>query len=196
MTVLANGRNKSAASVADDVAAAEANLRAAQKRLAVARERYAQSAQAQEANANGAVYGAPSATPSPSGMPTPGAMPYANAPQYSQPQPSGVHHATYVPASARAVNSAPGAGVRTSKDHIAAGLFALFLGMFGIHKFYMGKTNVGFIMLGITIVGSLLTFGAAALVMQLIAVVEGVIYLVKSQEEFEREYIYGKRSWF
>ena len=43
-----------------------------------------------------------------------------------------------------------------TKDHVAAGLLAIFLGVFGVHKFYLGYHTTGFIMLGVTILGSLL----------------------------------------
>ena len=68
-----------------------------------------------------------------------------------------------------------------TKDHVAAGLLAIFLGVFGVHKFYLGYHTTGFIMLGVTILGSLLTIGIAAGVVWLIGVIEGIIYLTKSQ---------------
>lgn len=85
--------------------------------------------------------------------------------------------------------------VRT-KDHVAAGLLGIFLGFFGIHKFYLGYYSTGFIMLAVTIVGSLLTLGLAGGVMTLIGIIEGIIYLVKSQTDFEQLYVFNKREWF
>ena len=38
-------------------------------------------------------------------------------------------------------------------------------------------------------------FGAIALVVQLLAVVEGLIYLIKTQNQFELDYVYGSRKW-
>ena len=35
------------------------------------------------------------------------------------------------------------------KDHVAAGLLAIFLGVFGVHKFYLGCNQAGFIMLAV-----------------------------------------------
>ena len=83
-----------------------------------------------------------------------------------------------------------------TKDHVAAGLLAIFLGVFGVHKFYLGYHTTGFIMLGVTILGSLLTIGIAAGVVWLIGVIEGIIYLTKSQSEFERLYVFNKREMF
>lgn len=83
-----------------------------------------------------------------------------------------------------------------TKDHVAAGLLAIFLGVFGVHKFYLGYHTTGFIMLGVTILGSLLTIGIAAGVVWLIGVIEGIIYLTKSQSEFEQLYVFNKREMF
>ena len=83
-----------------------------------------------------------------------------------------------------------------TKAHVAAGLLAIFLGVFGVHKFYLGYHTTGFIMLGVTILGSLLTIGIAAGVVWLIGVIEGIIYLTKSQSEFEQLYVFNKREMF
>lgn len=84
----------------------------------------------------------------------------------------------------------------TTKDHVAAGLLAIFLGTLGIHKFYLGYNTAGFIMLAVTILGSLFTFGLAGAVMWVIAIIEGILYLTKSQTEFEQIYVLNKREWF
>ena len=52
-----------------------------------------------------------------------------------------------------------------TKDHVAAGLLAIFLGSLGIHKFYLGYNTPGFIMLAVTIVGSIFSLGLAGLAM-------------------------------
>lgn len=83
-----------------------------------------------------------------------------------------------------------------TKDHVAAGLLAIFLGAFGIHKFYLGYTSAGFIMLGVSIVGGILSFSLATWVVWVIAIVEGAIYLSKSQTDFERCYLLRKNPWF
>ncbi|WP_139651741.1 TM2 domain-containing protein [Raoultibacter phocaeensis] len=90
----------------------------------------------------------------------------------------------------------PYAPVVSSKDHVAAGLLAIFLGSLGIHKFYLGYNTAGFIMLAVTILGGLFTFGLAAAVMGVIAFIEGILYLIKSQSEFEQIYVFNKREWF
>ena len=84
----------------------------------------------------------------------------------------------------------------SGKDHVAAGLLAIFLGGVGIHKFYLGYNSVGFIMLGVTILGSIFTLGLAGLVMELIGIIEGIIYLSKDQHTFDWTYVYNVKEWF
>jgi TM2 domain-containing membrane protein YozV len=75
---------------------------------------------------------------------------------------------------------------------IAAGICAILIGTLGIHKFILGLTTPGLIMLLVTV----LTCGAGALPMWIIGLIEGVIYLTKSDEEFYETYAVQKRGWF
>ena len=75
-----------------------------------------------------------------------------------------------------------------SEKKIVAGILAICLGSFGVHKFYLGNTKTGIIQ----VVISLVTCGAGGL----IGVIEGIIYLTKSDEEFVATYITGKKQWF
>ncbi|MGA2854284.1 MAG: TM2 domain-containing protein [Verrucomicrobiota bacterium] len=77
-------------------------------------------------------------------------------------------------------------------NKIAAGLLAILLGYLGIHKFIMGYKNEGLIMLLV----SVLTCGFAAPVMWIIGLIEGIIYLTKSDEDFIKTYVEGKKGWF
>ncbi|MBC1259831.1 TM2 domain-containing protein [Synechococcus sp. BSF8S] len=79
-----------------------------------------------------------------------------------------------------------------SNKKLAAGLLAIFLGAFGIHKFVLGYTTPGVIMLVITLV----TCGLGGFVMGVIGLVEGIIYLTKTPEEFKATYIDAKKEWF
>jgi TM2 domain-containing membrane protein YozV len=72
-----------------------------------------------------------------------------------------------------------------------AGIFAILLGGFGIHKFVLGNTTPGLIMLLV----SVLTCGFGYAVMHIIGIVEGVMYLTKSDEEFYQTYIIEKKAW-
>jgi TM2 domain-containing membrane protein YozV len=79
-----------------------------------------------------------------------------------------------------------------SSKKLAAGLLGIFLGSFGIHKFILGYTTSGVIMLVATVV----TCGFAGFVMGIIGLIEGIIYLAKSDQEFRETYIDGTREWF
>lgn len=83
-----------------------------------------------------------------------------------------------------------------SRDHVAAGLLALLLGAFGVHKFYLGYNAQGFTLLALTVIGGMFSFGLAAGVVWIVAIIEGIGYFAKSQSEFEQIYIYGRREWF
>jgi TM2 domain-containing membrane protein YozV/ribosomal protein L40E len=78
----------------------------------------------------------------------------------------------------------------------AAGLCGILLGALGIHKFILGRTLEGAIMLAVSIGGAFCTFGASALVMGIIGLVEGIIYLSKNDRQFYQTYIVHKRGWF
>lgn len=75
---------------------------------------------------------------------------------------------------------------------LVAGILAIVLGSLGIHKFYLGMTTPGIIMLLV----SLLTCGFGAPVMHIIGIIEGILYLTKSNEEFYKTYIVEKKGWF
>jgi TM2 domain-containing membrane protein YozV len=79
-----------------------------------------------------------------------------------------------------------------SNRKLAAGLLGIFLGSFGVHKFVLGYTKEGLILLAIT----LLSCGIASFVTGVIGLVEGIIYLTKTPEEFKDLYIVGRRLWF
>lgn len=92
------------------------------------------------------------------------------------------------------VPSRSGGGQIGSKSKVLAGLLAIFLGAFGIHKFYLGRTGAGIIMLLVTILGFILVF--PPIVISIIALVEGIIYLTKSDEDFYETYEVKKKAWF
>lgn len=73
-----------------------------------------------------------------------------------------------------------------------AGILAILLGAFGVHKFYLGFFGTGFIMLGLTL-GSffLLLFPIA-----LVGFIEGIIYLSKNEDAFYQDYGVNKKNWF
>lgn len=79
-----------------------------------------------------------------------------------------------------------------SSKKIAAGICAILLGAFGIHKFILGYSTEGLIMLLV----SILTCGFGGAVMGIIGLVEGILYLTKTDEEFFSVYIVNKKGWF
>ncbi|MBR0237651.1 MAG: TM2 domain-containing protein [Thermoguttaceae bacterium] len=72
-------------------------------------------------------------------------------------------------------------------DRTTAALFALLLGI-GIHQFYMGNTKSGILHLLVTIG----TCGMGSI----ISLIEGIIYLSMSDNDFYYTYILNKKDWF
>lgn len=83
-----------------------------------------------------------------------------------------------------------------AEKKIAAGICGIIVGSFGVHKFILGYQTEGIIMLVAWILGLIFTCGIASLAIQIIGVVEGIIYLTKSDEEFVQTYILNKKAWF
>ncbi len=79
-----------------------------------------------------------------------------------------------------------------SSKKLVAGILAILLGALGVHKFYLGMTTPGVIMLLV----SLLTLGCLAPIMGIIGIIEGILYLTKSDADFERTYLIEKKGWF
>jgi TM2 domain-containing membrane protein YozV len=75
---------------------------------------------------------------------------------------------------------------------IAAGICGILLGSFGVHKFVLGYTTEGVILLLATV----LTCFLGSFVTGIIGIVEGIIYLTKSDDEFYNTYIANKKGWF
>ncbi|MFV8333280.1 TM2 domain-containing protein [Flavobacterium sp. XS2P14] len=78
---------------------------------------------------------------------------------------------------------------RQDNKKLAAGLLAILLGPLAIHKFLLGYTTEGIIWL----VLSVFTCGTLT---YLLGIIEGIIYLTKSDEEFYQTYQVGKKAWF
>ena len=86
----------------------------------------------------------------------------------------------------------PGPDNPRASNKIPAGVCGILLGAFGIHKFILGYTGPGLVLLLVTV----LTCGLAAFVTHIIGLIEGIIYLSKSDEEFVRTYVDGRKEWF
>jgi TM2 domain-containing membrane protein YozV len=73
--------------------------------------------------------------------------------------------------------AAPGA-----KDRTTAGILAILLGSFGVHHFYLGNTTIGIIYVVLACLG----------ISPLLGLVDGIVYLTKPEDQFQRNY----RNWF
>ena len=68
------------------------------------------------------------------------------------------------------------------KDKIIAAILAWFLGVFGIHRFYLGQTGmgIGYLLGTITIIGVFIT--------GIVSLVDAVGFLIMPQDVFDRRY--------
>jgi len=89
---------------------------------------------------------------------------------------------------------------RPENKKVAAGVLALVVGAFGVHKFILGYSTEGTIMLLGTVLG--IVFSCfflpiiVTIMMSIISFVEGIIYLTKTDEEFYQTYQVGRKGWF
>jgi TM2 domain-containing membrane protein YozV len=88
------------------------------------------------------------------------------------------------------------AGPVDASKKLPAGICGILLGGLGIHKFVLGYTTEGIIMLAVSLGGGLITCGAASGVVGIIGLVEGIIYLTKTDQEFYETYVKNKKAWF
>jgi TM2 domain-containing membrane protein YozV len=72
---------------------------------------------------------------------------------------------------------------------MAAGICGILLGGFGVHKFILGKTTPGLITIAITV----FTCGTIG---PIIGLIEGIIYLTKSDQDFYQTYYVQGKDWF
>ncbi len=88
---------------------------------------------------------------------------------------------------------------------IAAGLCGILIGGLGIHKFVLGYQKEGIIMLSVNLASIILLIISCGILFPLmfvsmavgiIGLVEGIMYLTKSDEEFVQTYIINKKPWF
>lgn len=75
-----------------------------------------------------------------------------------------------------------------AEKKIVAGILGILIGGLGIHRFFLGDIVGGILRIAITFV----TCGAGSL----IGLIEGILYLTKSDEDFVKEYIEGDKKWF
>lgn len=108
---------------------------------------------------------------------------------------------------------APAAAGDVAQKRLIAGLLGIFLGSLGVHKFYLGLNTQGILMLGLNIgvwvlalllglltlgFGLIITVPLAGLVsgaLGLLGLIEGILYLTKSDADFQRDYLSGHKPW-
>jgi TM2 domain-containing membrane protein YozV len=78
-----------------------------------------------------------------------------------------------------------------AEKKIVAGILGILVGGLGIHKFYLGYQTEGLIMLLIT----LLTCGTGSAITGIIGLIEGIIYITKTDDDFVNTYITNKKGW-
>jgi TM2 domain-containing membrane protein YozV len=76
---------------------------------------------------------------------------------------------------------------KQESKRVLAGVLGILLGWLGLHKFVLGYTTAGIIQL---VLGFCFGIGG------IIGLVEGIIYLTKSDEEFIQTYQVGQKQWF
>jgi TM2 domain-containing membrane protein YozV len=87
--------------------------------------------------------------------------------------------------------SVPPAGVAPiardarASNKVAAGVCGILLGSLGVHKFILGYTGAGVTMLLVT----LLSCFVLSPITHLIGLIEGIVYLTKTDDEFVRQYV-------
>ncbi len=84
----------------------------------------------------------------------------------------------------------PGADKR-----VLSGIMGILFGGIGVHKFILGYNTEGVIMAVVYVVGLFLC-GIPSIIMHIIGIIEGIMYLTKSDEEFSQTYIVNKKTWF
>lgn len=90
-----------------------------------------------------------------------------------------------------------------SEKKLTAGILAILLGALGVHKFYLGYSTEGAILLLSTLIIipllTLITCGIGSALFPavfIIPIVEGVIYLTMNDRQFDETYLKNKRPWF
>ena len=83
---------------------------------------------------------------------------------------------------------------------ILTGVLAILLGSLGVHKFVLGYNNEGIVILVATAIGyatlCFLIGGFILTATSLLGLIEGIIYLTKTDAEFYEMYQKNKKPWF
>lgn len=95
---------------------------------------------------------------------------------------SGIKNPTYAPGG---YPPAPAVPASSGKDKMACGILAILLGGLGVQYFYLGRIGAGFV----TILLDIVTCG----LWSILTIVQGVLMLTMTQQEFDRKYVYSDK---
>ena len=91
-------------------------------------------------------------------------------------------------------------GTQPTKSKVAAGVLAILLGGLGFHKYYLGYTDPGIILLAGSFVSLLLMIAVIGILglgaIWVITLIEGILYLTKTDSEFHYIYVENRKDWF
>ena len=76
------------------------------------------------------------------------------------------------------------------KSRVVAGVLGILLGTLGIHKFYLGYVRTGIIHVVLTVL--IIT----APISSIVGLIEGILYLTKTDEDFHNTYVENRKNWF
>ena len=86
------------------------------------------------------------------------------------------------------MSSFPSGQTQVESKRILCGVLAIVLGGLGVHRFILGDVVGGILRIVITV--ATCGFGG------IMSLIEGIIYLTKTDEQFIKEYQVGKKAWF
>jgi TM2 domain-containing membrane protein YozV len=76
-------------------------------------------------------------------------------------------------------------GKEEGPSRTTCGILAILLGGWGVHRFMLGDMT-----------GGIIRIVACCGVFNIIGIIEGIIYLTKTDEEFYQTYVVEKKAWF
>lgn len=89
---------------------------------------------------------------------------------------------------------------QANSKRIAAGICGILFGAFGVHKFILEITTPAIIMLVVSLVSVSTSMFCIPILgytaMHVIGLVEGIIYLTKTDADFYQTYMVEKKEWF
>lgn len=75
-----------------------------------------------------------------------------------------------------------------NNNRVLAGVLGILLGGLGVHRFVLGDAIGGILRI-------VITFGTCG-IGSVIGLIEGIIYLTKTDQEFHEMYVVQKKGWF